>query len=481
MKVLFTNAYFYRLDEKQWQLQKPYPPYGTILAAAVARKEGHDVALFDSSLEFLPNNIQPIIIDTKPDYLVVYDDNFNYLSKMCLSIMRNACFEMIAIAKASGCKVLVNSADATDHPLLYLQAGADIVMNGEAEITLIQLLQKDISVAHCEGISYYINQQLITNPKRQVLSNLDILPMPAWDLINIYNYRSIWMQQHGYFSLNIATTRGCPFKCNWCAKPIYGNKYNTRDAVSVVAELYMLYTEHDACHFWVCDDIFGLKPGWVTEFNKLLKTTNIRPKLKIQSRADLLLKEDTIKNLIEAGLDEVWMGAESGSQKVLDAMDKGTTVQQIYGATKLLKKHGAKVCLFLQYGYLGENATDIALTLKMVKDLLPHDIGISISYPLPGTGFYNKVKEQLKEKQNWTDSDDLAMLYSSTFSPKFYKYLYSYTHNFFHLQKNKYFLLNITKTISELNKPQFKAVLKLPYYWLLQKLGKLKLKTLQIN
>ncbi len=314
-----------------------------------------------------------------------------------------------------------------------------------------------------------------------MLSNLDVLPMPAWDLINIYNYRSIWMRQQGYFSLNIATTRGCPFKCNWCAKPIYGNKYNTRDAVSVVAELYMLYTEYDACHFWVCDDIFGLKPGWVTEFNKLLKTTNIRPKLKIQSRADLLLKEDTIKNLIESGLDEVWMGAESGSQKVLDAMDKGTTVQQIYGATKLLKKHGAKVCLFLQYGYLGENASDIALTLKMVKDLLPHDIGISISYPLPGTGFYNKVKEQLKEKQNWTDSDDLAMLYSSTFSPKFYKYLYSYTHNFFHLQKNKYFLLNITKTISELNKNQFKIILKLPYYWLSQKLGKLKLIILQIN
>lgn len=478
MKVLFTNAYFYRLDEKQWQLQKPYPPYGTIWAAAVARKAGYDVALFDSSLETSPNNVQPIITDVQPDYFVVYDDNFNYLSKMCLTTMRSACFKMIALAKAAGCKILVNSSDATDNPLLYLQAGADVVMNGEAELTLLELLKEDTPFEKCLGISYLVNEQLVTNPKREVLTNLELLPMPAWELINIYSYRSIWMQQHGYFSLNIATTRGCPFKCNWCAKPIYGNRYNTRDAVSVVAELNMLYTEHDACHYWVCDDIFGLKPGWVSEFNKLLKTTNIKPKLKIQCRADLLLKEDTIKNLVEAGLDEVWMGAESGSQKVLDAMDKGTTIQQIYDATKLLKKYGVKVCLFLQYGYLGEEASDINLTFKMVKDLLPHDIGISVSYPLPGTGFYNKVKEQLKEKHNWTDSDDLAMMYQGKFSPSYYRHLYSHTHKVFHLQKSKSAVVNIGKSLLEKDTSVLKTALKLPYYLLLEKVSYLKLKSL---
>ncbi|MDI9363910.1 MAG: radical SAM protein [Flavobacterium sp.] len=478
MKVLFTNAYFYRLDEKQWQLQKPYPPYGTIVAAAVAQKDGHDVALFDSSLETSPNNIQPIIAASKPYYFVVYDDNFNYLSKMCLTVMRNACFEMMALAKAAGCKVLVNSSDATDNPFLYLQAGADVVMNGEAELTLLELLQEDTPIEQCLGISYLVNEQLVTNPKRQVLTNLELLPMPAWDLINIYSYRTIWMQHHGYFSLNIATTRGCPFKCNWCAKPIYGNRYNTRDAASVVAELNMLYAVHDARHYWICDDIFGLKPSWLTEFNKLLKTTNIKPKLKIQCRADLLLKEDTIKNLLEAGLDEVWMGAESGSQKVLDAMDKGTTIQQIYEATTLLKKHGVKVCLFLQYGYLGENASDINLTLQMLKDLLPHDIGISVSYPLPGTGFYNKVKEQLKYKQNWTDSDDLAMMYKGTFSPSYYKHLYSHTHKVFHLQKSKFNLQNIGKLLRKKDVTRLKAATKLPYYWLAEKWSYLKLKSL---
>jgi len=479
LKVLFTNAYFYRLDDKQWQLQKPYPPYGTILAAAVARKAGYDVALFDSSLETSPNNVQPIIAAAKPDYFVVYDDNFNYLSKMCLTIMRSACFEMIAWAKTAGCKVLVNSSDATDNPLLYLQAGADVVMNGEAELTLLELLQENTPIEHCLGISYLVNEQLVTNAKRQVLTNLELLPMPAWDLINIYSYRSIWMREHGYFSLNIATTRGCPFKCNWFAKPIYGNRYNTRDAVSVVAELNMLYTAHDACHYWVCDDIFGLKPGWVSEFNKLLKTTNIKPKLKIQCTADLLLKEDTIKNLVEAGLDEVWMGAESGSQKVLDAMDKDTTIKQIYEATKLLKKYGVKVCLFLQYGYLGEEASDIHLTLQMVKDLLPDDIGISVSYPLSGTGFYNKVKAQLKEKQNWTDSDDLAMMYQGTFSPSYYRHLYSHTHKVFYLQKSRFNLLNIGKLLRKKDVSRLKSAAKLPYYWLGEKWSYFKLKQFQ--
>lgn len=479
MKVLFTNAYFYRLDEKQWQLQKPYPPYGTIVAVAVARKDGHEVALFDSSLETSPSNVQPIIATAKPNYFVVHDDNFNYLSKMCLTVMRSACFEMITLAKAAGCKVLVNSSDATDNPLLYLQAGADVVMNGEAELTLLELLQADTSIEQYLGIYYLFNGKLVTSPKRQVLTNLELLPMLAWDLINIYSYRTTWMQHHGYFSLNIATTRGCPFKCNWCAKPIYGNRYNTRAAASVVDELNMLYKKYDANHYWVCDDIFGLKPGWVSEFNKLLKTTNIKPKFKIQCRADLLLKEDTIKNLVEAGLDEVWMGAESGSQKVLDAMDKGTTIQQKYEATKLLKKYGVKVCIFLQYGYLGEDKSDINLTLQMVKDLLPHDIGISVSYPLPGTGFYNKVKEQLKNKQNWTDSDDLAMMYQGTFSASYYRQLYAYTHKVFHLQKSKYSLAKMSKWLLKNDTPQLKVVSKLPYYWFSEKWHYIKLKQLQ--
>ncbi len=239
--------------------------------------------------------------------------------------------------------------------------------------------------------------------------------MPAWDLIDISSYKKIWMENHSYFSLNIATTRGCPFKCNWCAKPIYGNRYNSRSPQKVVEEIEYLMKNFDVNHFWMCDDIFGLKPGWVQEFRDIVKSKELKFKYKIQSRVDLLLQEDTITALAESGAETVWVGAESGSQKILDAMDKGTTVEQIYDATKLLKKNGIRTAFFLQFGYLGEEKEDIDKTINMVLELMPDEIGISVSYPLPGTKFYDTVKEQLKEKTNWTDSDELALMYKGNF------------------------------------------------------------------
>jgi len=148
----------------------------------------------------------------------------------------------------------------------------------------------------------------------------------------------------------------------------------------------------------------------------------------MQSRVDLLLKDNTIDALAKSGLEEVWVGAESGSQRILDAMDKGTTVAQIYKATRLLKEKKVRVAFFIQFGYLGETKADISKTLIMIKELLPDNLGISVSYPLPGTKFYDKVKEDLKLKSNWTDSDDLEMMFQGTFNSKYYKKLHRYVH-----------------------------------------------------
>jgi radical SAM superfamily enzyme YgiQ (UPF0313 family) len=479
-RILFTSSYFYRFDEKQWRNQQPYPPYGTLLAASYLRNTGFEVQLFDSNLKHSPAEIKLQLENFKPDYVVVFDDSFNYLSKMCLTIMRDACFELINYSKAFGCKVLVNSSDATDHSNLYLEHGADIVIKGEGELTLHELLTTNCSsLETCLGIAYLKDEKIINNPKRNVLTELDLLPQPAWDLVDINAYKQIWLTAHKKFSLNIATTRGCPFKCNWCAKPIYGNRYNSRSPQAVINELKLLMNGFGATHFWVCDDIFGLKPGWIEEFSSLLKKEKLNPKLKIQCRADLLLKENTIQHLVAAGLDEVWMGAESGSQQILDAMDKGTKVEQIFESTRLLKKHGVKVCFFLQYGYIGETKTDIDKTLSMVKKLMPHDIGISVSYPLPGTGFYEKVKTQLQAKQNWTDSDDLAMLYEATYSQQFYKHLHRHTHKVFRKQKSILNVKAVFRKPASVDVQQMKYIAKLPYHWLSEILSKQKLKSLQ--
>jgi radical SAM superfamily enzyme YgiQ (UPF0313 family) len=267
------------------------------------------------------------------------------------------------------------------------------------------------------------------------MKDLDALPLPAWDLVNIEAYRAIWKKRWGYFSMNVATTRGCPFHCNWCAKPIYGNRYASRSPASVADEIERLLRLYQPDHIWFCDDIFGLKPGWVQHFRLEVKRRYLAFRFKIQSRADLLLQNDSLAALAESGAETVWMGAESGSQKVLDAMDKGITVDQIGRATRLLKKHGIRVGFFLQFGYPGEGKKDIDDTIRMVMDLMPDEIGVSVSYPLPGTPFYDRVRSELKSKQNWRDSDDLAMMFRNTYRPAFYKALHRYMHSRFAIER----------------------------------------------
>lgn len=430
--ILFSHSYFLRFDPKQWATGQPYAPIGTLYAAALMREHGYHVSLFDTMFAHGPEELAPVLEQNIPDFFVIYDDGFNYLTKMCLTNMREAAFRMIHMAKKKGAIVIISSSDATDHYEKYLEEGADFVLLGEAELTLLELItairsdEKDLSSIH--GLAYRQHDCLLKTPKRNVIKDLDSLPLPAWDLVDMNPYRSMWQKHAGYFSVNIATTRGCPFKCNWCAKPIYGNRYNSRSPENVVKELLLLKEKFGFDHIWFCDDIFGLKPGWVHAFANLVQERQLAFRFKIQARADLLLQENYIRDLARAGCDNIWMGAESGSQKILDAMDKGITVEQIASASTLIRKHGMKPSFFIQFGYPGETRDDIRKTIRMIIRLLPHEIGISVSYPLPGTLFYEKVKSDMKEKTNWTDSDELALLFRNTYQPAFYKQLHRYVH-----------------------------------------------------
>ena len=481
MKILFSNAYFYPLDPKQWQAHQPYAPLGTLYAASLIRHLGHEVRLFDTNLIDDASLIQESLDNERPDWVVIYDDGFNYLTKMCLTVMREAAMEMIKLSKANACQVAICSSDSTDHYDKYLDAGADVVILGEGEKTLEEIFSLDLiddtSLASVSGLAYRQKDKTKVNPKRAVLRNLDELPMPAWDLVNIEAYKNIWISHHGYFRLNIATTRGCPFKCNWCAKPIYGNRYHAHSPAYIIRQIEELLQLHpQLSSFWMCDDIFGLKPGWVQEFRDLVKKSNLKFSYKIQSRVDLLLQADTIDALVESGLEEVWVGAESGSQKILDAMDKGTKVEQIHKATHLLREKGVRVCFFLQFGYLGETEKDIQLTLDMLFELMPDDIGISVSYPLPGTGFYEKVKNQLVHKANWTDSDDLDMMYEATFSPEYYKKLHRYVHKKYRYKQGMDELKKLFEQPFHANSKRIKKALSPVYYGPTASIDQLKLK-----
>ncbi len=433
MKVLFTHSYFLQFDKKQVELSKPYPPLATIQVASYLREHDFEVKLFDTNFVNDPTDINQHLDSFEPEVLVIYDDAFNYLTKMCLTKMREAAFEMINHAKQKGIHVIVSSSDSTDHYQEYLEKGADEIIIGEADetlLTLVKALRKKEPILDTKGIAFRQKEKTLKNPPRSILTNLDALPLPAWDLVDIAPYQEAW-KKHDYFSINLATTRGCPYKCNWCAKPIYGQRYNSRSPQHVVSEIKLIKDLFNFDHIWFGDDIFGIKTQWVQEFNKELKAKDLKIKYKIQSRADLLLEDDTISALAKSGCEEVWIGAESGSQKILDAMDKGTQVEEIEESTKLMKKHGIKPCYFLQFGYLEETWDDIKATLDLLFSQMPHDIGVSVSYPLPGTSFYDKVKSQLNTKANWEDSDELLLMYKNTYPPEFYKKLHRFLHKRF--------------------------------------------------
>lgn len=439
--ILFGQSYYLKFDPKLYDAMMPYPPLGTLFAAAMMRADGYKVALFDAMLAESETEWQSALERHQPHYAVLFEDNFNYLSKMCLLNMRQAAFNMTRMARERDIPVIICGADATDHHAEYLAQGADYVILGEGEQTLSELMAvltgtSDQAIESIKGLAYLDeNGDIRLTDARQILKQLDEIPFPAWDLLDVERYRGIWMARHGYYSVNMVTTRGCPYSCNWCAKPIWGQRYNVRSPENVIAELEWLREHIQPDHIWFADDIFGLKPGWVQTFADLIEERDIKVPFKALSRADLLLVDDTISALRRAGADIIWMGAESGSQKILDAMDKGTQVEQIYESAAKLQQHGIRVAFFLQFGYPGETREDIEKTMQMVRDTMPDDIGISVSYPLPGTKFYEGVKVDLDEKANWQDSADMAMLFKGPYPTEFYRQLHTIIHKDYRSRK----------------------------------------------
>lgn len=469
MKTFLTHSYLYQLDPKQWKNRTPYPPLGTITALAVLEQIQKDVQFYDIALDPSTQNCIQAMQKYQPDVVVIYEDSFNYLTKMCLTNMRYACFELLKAAKAIGAKTIVSSSDATDHFKLYHENGANIILHGEGEQSLkacIQAFEHNSSFQEIQGISFNHDGEISKNLPRQNVKDIDELPTAKWSAIHLNEYQKIWESGKYPFTLNISTTRGCPFKCNWCAKPIYGNRYNSRSPERVVEEIELLVKKTGVSNFWITDDIFGLKPGWVHQFRQLIEAKQLTIRYKIQSRADLLLTETNIEDLAASGLDEVWIGAESGSQKILDAMDKGISLEEIKKATQLLKANGVRVAYFLQFGYLGETADDIRATFTMVKENQPDDIGISVSYPLPGTKFFDTVKEQMGSKSNWEDSDDLSLMFRGTYDSAFYKKLQRFVHHSFRTKQGLEKWQQPSKRIS------WRYALLVPYNFALSKLLK---------
>jgi anaerobic magnesium-protoporphyrin IX monomethyl ester cyclase len=394
------------------------------------------VALFDAMLADGIGEYERKLATVKPQLVLLYEDNFNFLSKMCLGRMRRAACEMIVLARRGGARAIAAGADVSDAPEPYLSAGADVVLLGEGLSALDGLVARldscpDVQPhALADGLAGVAS---LTDGKVNAVSGARALPAtqygdgPAWDLVDVERYRRSWLRAHGYFSLNMAASRGCSFRCAWCAKPIWGNQYLQREPAAVAMEMAHLKRVFHAEHIWFADDIFGFRVDWVSEFGRAVQAQAGSIPFTIQTRADLI-SERMAAALRDAGCQEAWIGAESGSQRVLDAMNKGTSVAEIRVARARLKSAGIRVGFFLQLGYLGEQLTDILATRELLEAAVPDDIGVSVSYPLPGTKFYELVKAQLGSKTHWQESDDLEMMFHGTYTSDFYRVIRDLLH-----------------------------------------------------
>jgi anaerobic magnesium-protoporphyrin IX monomethyl ester cyclase len=440
--VLLAHSYFLQLDPKQHAKMKPYPPLNTLHAATVLRNAGIDVAVFDAMLAPDEHAFRDSLELHQPSVVVLFEDNFNFLSKMCLTRMREAAIAMIGMAREAGCRVAACGADVTDHPEVYLAAGAEACLLGEGEHTMSEVVgtwlgaTPDAPIADLAGVATLVDGAVVSNGRRPIERHPDVFGLPARDLADIEAYRASWMEAHGRFSLNVVSTRGCPYSCNWCAKPIWGQRYAMRSANEVADEVVSLAHTYAPDHLWFADDIFGLRSDWLANFADRLQQADVSVPFTMQSRCDLM-NEQAVDALARSGCHEVWLGAESGSQRVLDAMDKEITVEQIRDARCRLGERGIRSCFFIQFGYPGETWADIEMTVAMVSELLPDDIGVSVSYPLPGTRFHEMVKLELDDQANWAHSGDLAMMFKGTYGTEFYRELHLSLHDLLDLRRRE--------------------------------------------
>jgi anaerobic magnesium-protoporphyrin IX monomethyl ester cyclase len=441
LSILVCHSYYLRLDQKQVLRAKPYPPLATLQVVAQLRQAGHRVGFFDAMLADGIDDYDRILETGRPQLVLFYEDNFNFLSKMCLGTMRHAACEMIASARRAGARVISAGPDVTDAPGPYLKAGADLALIGEGLSALFEVLPRldsDPSADTAElarGLSGIVSLggNVPGKSRSKPLAPAIDVGLAAWDLVDIERYRATWLKAHGYFSLNMAASRGCPFRCAWCAKPIWGNQYLQRNATEVAQEMAHLKRSFNPDHIWFADDIFGFRVDWVAEFAASVRAEDAQIPFTIQTRADLV-SERMAEVLRDAGCREAWIGAESGSQRVLDAMNKGTTVAEIRVARDRLEAVGIRVGFFIQLGYMGEELDDILATRALLEAARPDEIGVSVSYPLPGTKFYDLVKAQMPAKTHWNESNDLDMMFRGTYISDFYRAVRNLLHDQIALQ-----------------------------------------------
>ncbi len=412
--ILLTHGYLLSRDAVEQRVMRPYVPLGILSIATYLDARGWSTSVFDSTFRE-PADFERLLESSHPPVVGI---SVNMMTKT------NA-LAMAAMAKNHGAFVIVGGPEPAFYAEEFLSRNVDLVVIGEGELTTEQVLstlkggQRDF--AHVPGVVFRNRDGvLVRTDPREHLPSLDVLPIPDRRKVDLEEYLRAWKSRHGTTSLSMITMRGCPFTCTWCSHAVYGESYRRRSASLVVEELHQLQERYHPDAFWFADDVFTINHPWLTAFVEELHRRQLSIRYECITRADRM-NEQVVHALRDSGCMRLWIGSESGSQRILDAMSRRVSVEQVRAMTKLAQQNGIKVGMFIMLGYAGETREDIEQTVNHLRLCRPDQVLTTIAYPIKGTAFYRQVEDRLLLPQlPFEQWNDRMIRISGRYSRRFY-------------------------------------------------------------
>jgi anaerobic magnesium-protoporphyrin IX monomethyl ester cyclase len=414
MDILLTHGYFLYEDPKELQIMKPYPPLGILYICAHLRSKGLSVEVFDSTFSSR-QQLFDLLQQGPPSVVGIYAN----------LMTRPNVVEILRVAKDAGWKTVVGGPEPSAYIDEYLEAGADVIVIGEGEVTLEELVPVLLShsaeaLRKVNGIAFRTSDgTLVRTPPRNQIRDIDAQPWPAREAIDLTRYLAVWREHHGMGSVSLITARGCPYHCRWCSHEVFGKTHRRRRPASVADELEWLIDRYQPEMAWMADDVFTIHHGWFFQYAAELKRRGLKLPFECISRADRLTPQ-VVDTLAEIGCFRVWIGSESGSQRILDAMERGVSVEEVRLAVAMCKSRGIKTGMFLMWGYEGEELGDIEATIEHVKRTDPDIFFTTVAYPIKGTPYFAEVADRVENLKAWNVGSDREVHIRNRHSRQFY-------------------------------------------------------------
>jgi radical SAM superfamily enzyme YgiQ (UPF0313 family) len=452
MSVFLTHAYYIHEDEKEASIMKPYVPLGILYISAFLKQHQFPTTVFDTTFSSFEEQ-QKTLLAEKPKVIGIYT---NLVTK--LNVIRLV--KWIRTQEALNDSVLVlGGPDIRYNIENYLKTGVDFVVIGEGEQTMKELSEKvmnnDPSFEEVSGIAFMKSGELIKTSERVKIKHIDELPFPDRGSINLSHYMNTWKQHHGMSMLSVSTQRGCPYTCKWCSTAVYGQSYRRRSPKLVADEIEMLLETYQPDAFWFVDDVFTVSHKWLAGFHEEVTKRNLSFKFECITRAERL-NDVVLQQLKEIGCSKIWIGAESGSQKIINEMDRRVDIDLVADTIIATKKVGISTGTFIMLGYPKETLADIQATVKYLKRCSPDDFTITLTYPIKGTPLFDQVEASLINPPDWQVSTDRDLDFERTYSKRFYSFAIRYVVNSVRYHQTKSPILGLksmyAKTLMSLNK-----------------------------